>query len=662
VFACAGKTDPPSRLIFWQTSAVKKVAGLRQTLRKPKYQIVFFIFWLRQHQGHRMRRFQNSAGQSAACAVSIFLILLASHDSALAQNVAALTGCELPVTQPTTDSAVTLSPQRGWQMVNREIELTVTSSKPMGDAKPLVCFRWKLKDGSGKFLPGDSLRIVQRTPANQQPSTLKLAVPVPDINGWPTTETGEYTETPVAEVRILRLDADDKALEDLLTTVTVVGAQDYCNVPGLGVGARTDSGTIVPSVSKNWQPVGGEIEFTAKTSKPIPNDALIRVCFRWKLTKGTDYIFSDSGPIRVLDRQPTMIKLAVQVPRIGDEQPGRFQGQRIGSYAIPYLLVPQADVRVLFFDADLNPVFDTRTKTGVTSVWIAVILVLLMVAVGFVALWQVCRRRFPTFGGNSPLLCLITTRRGFASLSQFQIMLWTFLVVASAVYVFLLSGDLIPITAGTLTLLGISGGVTVISKVKSESDATAAPPPLDPVTAAADAALAQDDARAARIAADLASGDAKAEAVLAAQEEEAKAEAATAKAEAADASLAAAKARAAVATAADKATAEAAAQAAEAQAEIKGKTAAVAAAKAAVLTRIRHPRWSDLVMEEIKGRELDVTRVQMLYFTLVTAVFVAVKVITSYEIPEIPEGFLILMGISNSVYVGSKLATNPAAK
>jgi hypothetical protein len=52
----------------------------------------------------------------------------------------------------------------------------------------------------------------------------------------------------------------------------------------------------------------------------------------------------------------------------------------------------------------------------------------------------------------------------------------------------------------------------------------------------------------------------------------------------------------------------------------------------------------------------------MLYFTLVTAVFVAVKVISSYEIPEIPEGFLILMGISNSVYVGSKLATNPAAK
>jgi hypothetical protein len=67
-------------------------------------------------------------------------------------------------------------------------------------------------------------------------------------------------------------------------------------------------------------------------------------------------------------------------------------------------------------------------------------------------------------------------------------------------------------------------------------------------------------------------------------------------------------------------------------------------------------------MEEIQGRELDVTRIQMLYFTLVTATFVLLKVITSYEIPVIPEGFLLLMGISNSVYVGSKFATNPNAK
>jgi len=37
----------------------------------------------------------------------------------------------------------------------------------------------------------------------------------------------------------------------------------------------------------------------------------------------------------------------------------------------------------------------------------------------------------------------------------------------------------------------------------------------------------------------------------------------------------------------------------------------------------RKPRWSDLIVNEVNGkREMDITRVQMLYFTLVTASFV----------------------------------------
>ena len=46
----------------------------------------------------------------------------------------------------------------------------------------------------------------------------------------------------------------------------------------------------------------------------------------------------------------------------------------------------------------------------------------------------------------------------------------------------------------------------------------------------------------------------------------------------------------------------------------------------------------------------------MLYFTLVTAAFVVMRVLTTYVIPEIPQGFQILMGISNAVYFGSKVA------
>ena len=76
----------------------------------------------------------------------------------------------------------------------------------------------------------------------------------------------------------------------------------------------------------------------------------------------------------------------------------------------------------------------------------------------------------------------------------------------------------------------------------------------------------------------------------------------------------------------------------------------------------RKPRWSDLIVNEVNGRrEIDITRVQMLYFTLVTAAFVVMRVVATYVIPEIPQGFQVLMGISNAVYFGSKVAQSTAS-
>jgi hypothetical protein len=46
----------------------------------------------------------------------------------------------------------------------------------------------------------------------------------------------------------------------------------------------------------------------------------------------------------------------------------------------------------------------------------------------------------------------------------------------------------------------------------------------------------------------------------------------------------------------------------------------------------------------------------MLFFTIVTAIFVLTSVIANYVIPEIPGGFVTLMGISNGIYLGSKVA------
>jgi hypothetical protein len=628
-------------------------------------------------------RLQSKIARWALDVALIVSIVAAAHASALAQNVAtpatqptgetSTSGCPEHGVQSATQTAtiVSVSPQRGWQMEGREIQAALTSANPLS-SKPLVCFRWRLQGGKGKFIKAEPVRIIPHNSAAQQRPSLTFAVPVPPLGLKPprdvqSDDAGVYTPdnaAPIAEIHIFPLGTDGKPVEDLTTTIAVVAANDYCNTPTTGT--RTDSGTVVPSESKNWQPAGGEIAFAIRTySKTVPTDALIKTCFRWKLIKGKGdpgpFKDSGAGSIRVLERQPDTIKLAVSVPTL-EKQPDRLNQERMGSYAIPYLAVPETDVRVLLFDAELNPIFDAWTKTGVSSTWLAAMIALLTVAVAFVALHLVCRRRVPKFGKTSTLLCLITTRRGFASLSQFQIMLWTFVVMASAVYVIALSADLIPITAGTLGLLGISGAAALIAKAKSESDAAAAPQPPGPAAAEEEAVRAEYAAKQAENALPQASAETRPDAELAAKELRAKADAARAKANAAEAIAAAAKARSGIATAVDKAKAEEEAREAEKQAQEKTKTAAIADATADAVTRIRHPRWSDLIMEEIEGRELDVTRVQMLLFTLVTAGFVVVKVITSYEIPAIPESFLILMGISNGVYVTSKFVTNPQAK
>ena len=131
---------------------------------------------------------------------------------------------------------------------------------------------------------------------------------------------------------------------------------------------------------------------------------------------------------------------------------------------------------------------------------------------------------------------------------------------------------------------------------------------------------------------------------------------------------------------ADKATIEAAqraaaplAVAAEIDVAEKAKTEAIKIAEAASARAnavynppdSQTPQWSDLLINETRlvdgtvTREIDVARFQMLLFILITAVFVLLSVLTTYAIPEIPTGFLTLMGISNGVYLGAKVAQGP---
>src|SRR5262249_61683450 len=92
--------------------------------------------------------------------------------------------------------------------------------------------------------------------------------------------------------------------------------------------------------------------------------------------------------------------------------------------------------------------------------------------------------------------------RELASLSKLQMLLWTFVVAASAVYVMSLSGELLQITSGTLILLGIAGAAGIGAKVDGEARAAnaevkaaaAEKAAADAQTKAAEAAAAPADA------------------------------------------------------------------------------------------------------------------------------------------------------------------------
>jgi hypothetical protein len=214
-------------------------------------------------------------------------------------------------------------------------------------------------------------------------------------------------------------------------------------------------------------------------------------------------------------------------------------------------------------------------------------------------------------------LRIISTPSGCASLSQLQIVVWTLVVAALAVYVMALSGDLIEITNGTLVLLGIAGAAAIGAKAHTESQDAAAQSAADAAKKDAGAAIIEVARKTAAVAADPSNPVALAEKIVA-----------------------------------------------QGAADDAAKLKDTAAEKARIFKHPRDeqiPRWSDLVVNEntkadgTVTREIGVTRFQMLLFTLITAAFVLMNVLTTYVIPEIPPGFLTLMGISNGVYLGAKV-------
>jgi hypothetical protein len=391
-------------------------------------------------------------------------------------------------------------------------------------------------------------------------------------------------------------------------------ALENCNLPKADITTASIVQATGDSLQrKRWQPQGGVIQFTIRSFAEIPPKASFFVCYRWKTIKEDGETPKRVRPDRLDRIDGTTWTVTTTIPF---DLPTVSAGAVVQS-ALP--LVPLADVRIIAVMDGKTLVADATATIGITHPLAAIVLAVATVVIVLAVLTIMASPRLKHQGIKNAFwpLRIISTPSGYASLSQLQIMLWTVVVAASAVYVMALSGDLIEVTNGTLVLLGIAGAAALGAKAHTESQASAAEAATATAQQEADKAAVELARKTAAAVADPTNPVVLAEKIIA-----------------------------------------------ERVAADTTRLAQTAADKARIFKDPppdQIPRWSDLIINENTRsdgsvtREIDVARFQMLLFTLITAAFVLMNMLTTYVIPEIPTGFLTLMGISNGVYLGAKV-------
>ena len=343
--------------------------------------------------------------------------------------------------------------------------------------------------------------------------------------------------------------------------------------PPEAIGPRSD---IVVELDRDtlWRPRGAEVRFKIVGRNGVVNVSRVRVCFGWSnpgVTDSVAYALRGSTQIRSVPNDTGTPEYGAVVPTLqgipwSDWWPARafYPSHYIFT---SWFIVPVSDMVVEVTPSEGAPMV-ASVQVGVTSVIVGWAIAGLVLFFFWIVLRGIALNR--NAGGAELILRVVATPDGYASLSQFQVLLWTHVVGLSAVYVMVLSGNLISISIGTLTLLGIASGAHLFARL---------PPP-------GAAAIKPDDG-------------------------------------------------------------------------LTGPRPLVGMAEPSAPKSTIVPEWADLLIPNRATQEIDITRVQMLAFTLISAAFVIVKVIVDYEIPEIPQNFVLLMGISNGVYVGGLRLPTP---
>ncbi len=414
--------------------------------------------------------------------------------------------------------------------------------------------------------------------------------------------------------------------------------------------------------STAWQPRGGQIRFIVDSKAEALKDVEILACFRWSGPNDAPYAYLGPAPVQAVEYTSTSTTsravYSVLVPdklkEVAVPWYQRFAGGAPPGSPVRFdaaMIVPLADLQIIVLDKTGKRIATSVQEVGITSVWAARTITLIAVAIAMALLYFWAKAR--QVPGRSVLMRLISTREGYASLSQFQIMLWSFLFGAGAVYVMGLSGGLINIPSGALVLLGIAGATTVGAKIKTANENAPSPPnampapastPPGPVTNLKTSAQSDSGVALTWDSPSAATGGPVVSYRIEYSISPTK-DWRLATASATNTSFRVTRLRPATKYEFQVFAQNGAGSSPGVSATDETPAAAIAK---------RQPRWSDLVVTAVHPGEIDVTRVQMLFFTLISAGFVALKLFNSYVIPDIPDGFMLLMGISNGVYLSAK--------
>lgn len=388
------------------------------------------------------------------------------------------------------------------------------------------------------------------------------------------------------------------------------GPAPSCDAPPAPPDVTRSRAAVVLNPATAWQPPAGEVIIRLEAAKEALAGTAIWACWRWGNGPADDPASRrpfDPGMVRIrpsdLDR---VINFGVVVPTLPPAPEG-FLGRLSAAGTLRFAglgLVPVADLRVIVA-SNAGILADTVLPVGITNPWFALAVAGLLTFGGLLVLY-----RFAVVRGAPGLgvIRMVATRDRMASLSAFQILVWSATVAFSGMYVMSLSGNLINITPGTLVLLGVAGATGLATALQ----------PSNPVAAAEQQAVAGQQA------------------VL--------------------------KLHQAVAAATERSATAAEPEALEAarQQVVRGKAAlqrVAAQARTAQAMIDRDPKWADLVAPADGSSGIDITRAQLLFFTLVAAGFVLLKVLNTYIIPDIPEYYQALIGISNGLFVAARAGT-----